>query len=90
MLSGLKMSFLTRKYVLYRPEINGKGGYWILKVLKGNIPKDRAQRPDGKNGAIFLVIMFIPTVMIFKMSEYHQVFAYNGRLIGFGLNCVNI
>ena len=46
-------------------ELNFEG----LEMPKGNIPTDRAQRVDGKNGAICLVIMFTPQVMVIKMSH---------------------
>ena len=43
---------------------------WILKVLqKWNIPTNRAQRVDEKNGIICLVIVFTPRVMVIKMSK---------------------
>ena len=34
-----------------------------------NIPTDRAQRVDGKNGVICLVIIFTPGVMVTKISK---------------------
>ena len=37
---------------------------WISKVLKWNIPTDRAQRVDEKNGGVRLV-MSTPRVMVF-------------------------
>ena len=40
-----------------------------LEMQKWNIQADRAQRVDGKNGVICLVIMFAPGVMIIKMSK---------------------
>ena len=49
-------------------ELNFEG----LEMPKGNIPTDRAQRVDGKNGAICLVIMFTPQVMVIKMSHMVQ------------------
>ena len=52
--------------------ISWKGGIplnWILKALKWNKPKDRAQRVDEENGVICLAIMFTSRVMAFKMSE---------------------
>ena len=71
MLPALKMSSLTCKCVFYRPELNAKREApwnWIVKVLKWNIPMNRAQRVDERNGIICLVIMFSPRVMVFKMS----------------------
>ena len=38
-------------------------------MLKWNIPTDRAQRVDEKNGVICQVIMFTPRVMEIKMSK---------------------
>ena len=40
-----------------------------LEMQKWNIPTDRAQRVDGKNGISCLVIMFTPRVMVIKMSK---------------------
>ena len=37
-----------------------------LKMQKWNIPTDRAQRLDEKNGVVCLVIMFTPWVMVIK------------------------
>ena len=38
-------------------------------MQKWNIPMDSAQRVDEKNGAICLVIIFTPGVMVIKMSK---------------------
>ena len=38
-------------------------------MQKRNIPTDRAQKVDKKNGVICLVIMFAPAVMVIKMSK---------------------
>ena len=38
-------------------------------MWKWNIPTDRAQRVDEKDGAICLVIMFTLRVMVIKMSK---------------------
>ena len=46
-------------------ELNFEG----LQMLKWNIPTDRAQRVDGKNGVICLVIIFTPQVMVIKMPK---------------------
>ena len=46
-------------------ELNFKG----LEIEKWNIPTDRAQRVDGKNGVICLVIMFTPWDMVIKKSK---------------------
>ena len=42
------------------------GGF---EMEKWNIPKDRSQRVDKKNGVVSLVIMFAPRVMVIKMSK---------------------
>ena len=34
-----------------------------------NIPTDRAERADEKNGVIYLAIMFCPRVMVIKMLK---------------------
>ena len=46
-------------------ELNFEG----LEMQKGNIPTDRAQRVDEKNGAICLAIMLTPRIMENKMSK---------------------
>ena len=75
MLTGLKVSSLTCKCVNFT-EHNIKAGrdpmelnFEGLEMQKWNIPTDRAQRVDGKNGVICLVIMFTPQVMVIKMSK---------------------
>ena len=78
MLVGLKMLSLACKCVFYRPGHNAKGAYHGLnfydhKMQKRNIPMDRAQRVDEKNGAICLV-MFIPRVTVIKISKMAQFF----------------
>ena len=55
MLTGLKVVFLTCKCVIYRPEHNAKGdpqelNFEDLEMQKLNIPTDRVQRVDKKNG----------------------------------------
>ena len=40
-----------------------------LEIEKSNIPTDRAQRVDEKNGVICLFIMFTPRVIVIKMSK---------------------
>ena len=48
-----------------------------LGMQKLNIPMDRAQRVDEKNGVICLVIMFTPRVMLFKMSNIANFFVFS-------------
>ena len=52
------------KCVFYRPAHNAKGegphGTEGLEMQKWNIPTDRPQRLNGKNGVIWAVIMFNP------------------------------
>ena len=78
MLAGLKVPSLACKCVFYRPEHNAKGGmggegmelnFEGLEIQKWNMPTDRAQRVDDKNGVICLVIMYTPGVMVIKMSK---------------------
>ena len=40
-----------------------------IEMQKWNIPTDRAERVDGQNGFICLVIMFTLRVMVIKMSK---------------------
>ena len=49
-------------------ELNFKGP----EMQKLDIPTDRAQRLDEKNGIICLVIMFTPGVMVTRMSKMAQ------------------
>ena len=44
--------------------LNFKG----LEMLRWNIPIDRAQRIDEKNGIICLIIVFTDGVMVIKIS----------------------
>ena len=46
-------------------ELNFEG----YEMQKWNIPTDRAQRIDEKNGVICLVIMYTPGVMVIKMQS---------------------
>ena len=74
MLTHLQVSSLTCKCVFYRPEHNAKEGptelnFEGLEMQNQNIPTDRAQKLDGKNGTICLVIMFTPRDMGIKMSK---------------------
>ena len=74
MLTGLKTSSLASKCVFYSPEHNAKGDHMKLnfegpEMQKLNIPTDKTQRVDQKNGVICLVIMFTSGVMVIKMSK---------------------
>ena len=40
-----------------------------LEMQKWNMPTDRAQRVDEKNGVIYLVAMFAPRVTVIKISH---------------------
>ena len=40
-----------------------------LEMQKWNIPTDRAQGVDEKNGVVSLVVMFAPRVMVIEMSK---------------------
>ena len=74
MWTGLIFSSLACKYVLYRPEHNAKAGgsmelnFEDLEMQKWNIPMDRTQRVDEKNGVICLV-MFTSAVMVIKITK---------------------
>ena len=46
-------------------ELNSEG----LGMQKLNIPTDRAQRVDQKNGVIFLIIILTPRFTVIKMSK---------------------
>ena len=46
-------------------ESNSEG----LEMHKRNVPTDRAERVDEKNGVTCLVIMLIPRVMDINMSK---------------------
>ena len=51
-------------------ELNLEG----LEMRKCNIPTDRAQRVDKKNGLIFLVIKFAPELWSLKCHSYEKIF----------------
>ena len=44
--------------------------FWKSWNVKMNIPTDRTQKVDEKNGVICLVIMSTPRVMVIKMSRW--------------------
>ena len=50
----------------YPMELNFEG----LETNKWNIPKDRAQKLDEKNGVICLVIMFTPRLCLLKCQKW--------------------
>ena len=70
------------KCAFYRPEHNAKRGSHGTEGFKGfdmqkwNIPTDRVQRADKKNGVICLVIMFTPGTGIIKVSKMAQFFVF--------------
>ena len=69
------MSSLMCKCVFYRSEHNEKGwspmelNFEGLEMQKWNIPMDRSQRIEEKNGVICLVIVFTPRFMVINMSQ---------------------
>ena len=67
MLTELEVSSLACKCVFYRPEHNAKGRN--TEMQKWNIPADRAQSVDEKNGDICLFIMFVPRFTVIKMLK---------------------
>ena len=80
MWTGLKVSWLTCKYVFYKPEHDSKGeggrgggpmklNFEGLQMQKWNIATDRIQKVRKGNEFICLVIMFTPAVMVIKMSK---------------------
>ena len=66
MLTGLKLSCLASKIVLYRLEHYAKVPIELLRN-KINIPTDRAQRVEKK--LLCLAIMYNLGVMVIKMSK---------------------
>ena len=81
MLTDLKLSSLAGKCVFHRPEQNANGGpielnFEGLEMQKWNIPTDRAQKRDTKNGVICLVMMSTPGVMVIKMSKMAHFFNF--------------
>ena len=66
--------------VVYRPELNTKDGGCVweegggggreiedLEMQKWNIPTNKAQRVNEKNGVIYLAITFTPRVVVIEM-----------------------
>ena len=47
-----------------------------LEMQKRNIPTDIAQRVDEKNGAISLMIIFTPGLMVIKISKMPHFFYF--------------
>ena len=47
-----------------------------LDMQKWNIPTDRAQKVDDKNGVICLLIMFTSRVTVIKMSKMVHSFIF--------------
>ena len=65
------------KCVFYRTKKKCKGGNFKgLEMQQWNIQIDRAWRVDQKNGVIFLVIKFVPRVMVIKMSKNGSWFVF--------------
>ena len=59
MLTGLKVSFLVRKCVFYRPELTGKSGPHgtenkVFEIPNWIVSTDRAQRIHEKNGVMVM------------------------------------
>ena len=69
MLTGLKVSSLVCNCVFYRPLHNANWRPHRTEMQELNMQTDRARRVNEKNGAICLVIMLIPRVMVFKVSK---------------------
>ena len=82
MLTGLKVSSLTCKCVLYgleqmKKEDSMELSFEGLETQKWNIPAGRAQRLDEKNGVICLVILFTPRAIIIKMTQIGLFFVFS-------------
>ena len=43
-----------------------------FKMQKWNVPKDRAQSIDEKNGVIYLTVMFTSRIEVIKMPQIAQ------------------
>ena len=74
MFTGFKVSTVACKCVFYRPEHNAKGylmglNFEVLQIQKWNIPTDRAEIVDEKNGVIYLFIMLSHKFMVIKISK---------------------
>ena len=68
MLTGLKVSSVACKFS--KPGHHGiELNFEVLEMQKWNIPTDKAQNVDEKNGVLWLYIMFTPTVMVIIMSK---------------------
>ena len=82
MLTDLKLLLsLARKHLFYRLEHHTKGevlglNMEDLEMHKWNILKDKAQKVDGKNGVICLVIMFTPSVTNIKNVKNGSFFVF--------------
>ena len=82
MLTDLKVLLsLARKHLFYRLEHHTKGevlglNMEDLEVHKWNILKNKAQKVDGKNGVICLVIMFTPSVTNIKNVKNGSFFVF--------------
>ena len=82
MLTGLKVSSLVCKCIFYRSEHNAMGDCMKLnceglEIQKWNIPMNRAEKLDEKNGVTCLVTMFAAAVMVFEMSKNGLFFVFS-------------
>ena len=76
MLTDLKVWSLAFEFVFYRPKHTAKRDpeEWNregLEMQQLNIPTEKAERVDKKNGVICLFIMFTSTVMVIKMPKMY-------------------
>ena len=74
MFTGFKVPTVACKCVFYRPEHNAKGylmglNFEVLQIQKWNIPTDRAEIVDEKNGVIYLFIMLITNLWSLKYQK---------------------
>ena len=65
MLTGLKVSFLPRKIVFYRPEWNAKA----LEIKKWNIPNDKTQWADEQMESFAYLSCFPPELWSMKCKN---------------------
>ena len=78
MLTGLKVSSLTCKSLLYRPEHNAEEGsfgleFWRTWNTEMKYINRQSSKSSWENWFIYLVIMFTPIAMVIKMSKMAHV-----------------
>ena len=71
------MSSLACKCLFHRLERNVN--FEDLEMQKWNIPTDRGGRVDEENGAICIIIMSTPRIMVIKMSKMALCFVFSAE-----------